>query len=398
MPWKEYKKMDAKIKFIARYLEGEPMASLCREFGITRKTGYRIKERYLTCGAESLAERSRKPYHHPNRLPMLMETLIVDTKKEKITWGARKIRERIKRKHPGILLPAVSTIHAVLDRNGLVCKNKRTRRKAQGTLLKHTETPNALWCADYKGEFLLGNKQYCYPLTITDYRSRYLLACEALDSTKTVTAVTVFENAFKKFGLPYAIRTDNGTPFSSSQSLCGLSRLSVWWIRLGIRIERIAPGCPQQNGRHERMHLTFKQETTRPAGDNSFQQQEKFDHFIHEYNQERPHDSLNMQYPAEVYEPSPRPYEGITDIDYPLHEHTRIVTTAGRICFHGQRIFFSKVFAGQKVGIRQIDDRIWQVSFMQYDIGYFDEEMDRIEPAKFPFGANLLDEKVYTMS
>ena len=389
MPWKECSVMDEKLKFIGKLLDGEKMAVLCREFGISRKTGYKIWERYKTCGLEGLPSQSRRPYKQANQLPMQIESLIVGLKKEKPSWGAKKIRERLKRKYPGVKLPAKSTVHAVLDRHGLVNVRKRRRYRAQGTTLSHTSEPNELWCADYKGEFLMGNKTYCYPLTISDYSSRYLLSCEALETTKENYAFTVFERAFQEFGLPKAIRTDNGNPFSNVQALFGLSRLSVWWLRLGIEIERIVPGCPQQNGRHERMHLTLKQEATKPAGANLLQQQEKFDNFVQEYNHERPHEALEMSFPAEIYKPSHRKYIGVPEIEYPMHDRTITVTQCGRICMDRRKINFSRVFAGQDVGVRQVDDKIWLVSFMDYDLGYFDEETNRVEPANNPFGAKV---------
>ena len=250
--------------------------------------------------------------------------------------------------------------------------------------------PNELWCADYKGEFMLADRRYCYPLTITDFASRYLFACEALSTTKEAYAFPVFEAVFREFGLPRAIRTDNGVPFASPNALFGLSRLSVWWLRLGIEIERIKPGNPQQNGRHERMHLTLKLETTKPAGKNFLQQQARFDGFIDCYNKERPHQALNMQYPAERYVPSTRPYTGLPDLDYPFHDKTVTVTTCGRICFNRRKINLSLVFAGQNVGIKQVSERIWLVSFMDYDLGYFDDETCRLEPLDNPFGPKLL--------
>lgn len=286
--------------------------------------------------------------------------------------------------------PAISTIHAVLDRHGLVTRKRLRRYKAQGTELFDAKRPNQLWCADYKGEFMLGNKQYCYPLTITDYCSRYLLACDGLDSTKAQFAFTIFEKAFKEYGLPDAIRTDNGVPFASSNALFGLSKLSVWWLRLGISIERIKHGNPQQNGRHERMHLTLKKEATKPAGYNLLQQQEKFDRFIEEYNNERPHQSIGMKYPGEIYIPSGKIYQGLQELEYHLHDKTITVTSCGRICLNSKKINFSEVFAGQKVGIREVEDKIWLVSFMHYDVGYFDEEACRVEPLDNPFKAKLL--------
>jgi transposase InsO family protein len=229
-----------------------------------------------------------------NQLPIQVEKFILNIKREKPSWGAPKIRDRLIRKYPGIKTPAKSTIHALLDRHGLVTRRGRKRYRAEGTALSDAKTPNELWCADYKGQFMLGDKRYCYPLTVTDYASRYLIACEGLETTKEQFAFTTFERVFSEYGLPKAIRTDNAVPFASANSLFGLSKLSVWWLRLGIAIERIKPGNPQQNGRDERMHLTLKKEATKPPGMNFLQQQEKFDKFIDEYNDDRPHQALDM--------------------------------------------------------------------------------------------------------
>lgn len=277
--------MDEKLKFIARYLEGEKMAPLCREFGITRPTGYKLIERYKMMGQCALVEQKRTPNRYANKLPIAVEALILDLKREYSNWGAPKIREKIIKKYPDVKTPAISTIHAVLDRNGLV-KHRlgRKRFKATGTPLNHVTEPNQLWCADYKGEFMLGNKQYCYPLTITDYASRYLLTCEALASTREEFAFEIFTRAFKEFGLPDSMRTDNGVPFASGQSFYNLTKLSVWWLRLGINVERITPGHPEQNGRHERMHLTLKLETTRPPRQTLVSQQEKFERSAIEFD------------------------------------------------------------------------------------------------------------------
>jgi putative transposase len=311
-------------------------------------------------------------------------------KREHPSWGAPKIREKIRRQHSEIQLPAISTVHAVLDRHGLVTRPRRRRYKAEGTALSHPLQPNELWCADYKGEFMLADKRYCYPLTITDAASRYLLSCEALSSTKAKYAFTVFERVFKDFGLPKAIRTDNGVPFASPNSLFGLSKLSVWWLRLGIQIERIKPAHPEQNGRHERMHLTLKKEATKPAAKNLIQQQGKFDDFIEEYNQERPHQAIGMKYPAELYVSSSRPYTGLSDLEYPFHDRTVTVTCCGRICIGRRKINLSTVFAGQNVGIKEVSDKVWLVSFMQYDLGFFDYETGRVTSAENPFGAKVL--------
>ncbi|RUU95289.1 IS481 family transposase [Mesorhizobium sp. M6A.T.Cr.TU.017.01.1.1] len=382
--------MDERLKFVARLLDGEKMAALCREFGISRKTGYKLIDRYNDSGLEGLTDRSRRPYRHANQLPFQIEKLIVRAKQDKPNWGAPKIRERLARLYPDVHCPAISTVHAVLDRHGLVKRRKRRRNRATGTPLSNGCRPNALWCADYKGEFMLADRRYCYPLTITDFASRYLIACEALHTTKEAYAFTVFESVFKEFGLPSAIRTDNGVPFASPNALFNLSKLSVWWLRLGIAIERIKPGCPQQNGRHERMHLTLKLETTKPAGANFLQQQARFDDFVEEFNSERPHQALGMACPAERYSPSPRPYRGLPQLDYPFHDKAVTVTTCGRICYKRKKINLSLVFAGQTVGIKQVEDHIWLASFMDYDLGYFDDETCRLEPLQNPFGPKVL--------
>jgi putative transposase len=382
--------MDERLRFVARLLDGEKMAVLCREFDISRKTGYKIFTRYKDCGLEGLTDRSRRPYRQANRLPFQVENLIVQLKREHPNWGAPKLREKLRRLHTEITLPAISTVHAVLDRHGLVSRGRRARYHAEGTGLSTPTRPNDLWCADYKGEFMLADKRYCYPLTITDFASRYLLSCEALATTKEIYAFTVFERVFKDFGLPLAIRTDNGTPFASNSAFFGLSKLSVWWLRLGIAIERIRPGNPQQNGRHERMHLTLKKEATRPAGRNFLQQQAKFDRFIECFNQERPHQALGMKYPAEIYTPSPRPYRGLGELEYPFHDRTITVTSCGRICIGRRKVNLSHVFAGQKVGIKEVAEKIWLVTFMHYDLGFFDHETGRVECADNPFEAPVL--------
>jgi putative transposase len=390
VPWKERNKVEERLRFVARLLDGEKMAPLCREFGISRKTGYKIFNRYKDIGLDGMTDRSRRPYRQANRLPMQIEKRIVQIKKEYPKWGAPKIRARLQRLFPDVPCPAVSTVHAVLDRHGLVKRRKRRRYKAKGTQLAHATEPNELWCADYKGEFMLADRRYCYPLTISDYASRYLIACDALSTTREAFAFISFERAFKEHGLPKAIRTDNGVPFASSHALFGLSKLSVWWLRLGINIERIKPGHPQQNGRHERMHLTLKLEATKPAANNFLQQQARFDDFIDYYNKDRPHQALDMSVPEECYAPSSRLYQGLDELDYPFHDRTITVTQCGRICFNQKKINFSTVFAGQNVGVKQISEEIWLVSFMHYDLGFFDLDSCRIEPVENPFSAKVL--------
>jgi putative transposase len=386
--------MDERLRFVARLLDGEKMATVCREFGISRKTGYKIFNRYKDEGLRGLEDRHRSPYRHPNKLPFQIEKAILAIKRDYPSWGAPKIRDKLIKAFPVIRPPASSTIHAVLDRHGLVKRRKRRRSRARGTPLRDARVANALWCVDFKGQFRLGNRRYCYPLTLTDYRSRYLLACEALEATRENGAFPVFERAFKTYGLPATIRSDNGVPFASPHALFGLSRLSVWWLQLGIAIERIKPGNPQQNGRHERMHLTLKKEATKPPCYNFLQQQDRFDQFIEVYNNDRPHQSLGGAYPGELYTPSAREYHPPEVPEYPFHDRSVRVTQCGRICIGTRKINFSTVFAGQTVGIREIDDRIWLVSFMQYDLGFFDEADNRVEPV----GENPFAPKVLPMS
>ena len=286
--------------------------------------------------------------------------------------------------------PAISTVHAVLDRHGLVTRRGPRRPRAQGTPLCWPDQPNALWCADYKGEFMLADRRYCYPLTITDFASRYLLHCEALSTTQERYAFPVFERVFKDFGLPAAIRTDNGVPFASPNALYGLSKLSVWWLRLGIRIERIKPGHPEQNGRHERMHLTLKTRRHQARRRQFPAAASPLRCVPDRFNQERPHQALDMRVPSDLYTPSTRPYRGLPDLAYPFHDWTAVVTHCGRICFNRRKVNLSQVFAGQRVGVRQVTDRIWLVSFMEYDLGYFDDETCRLEPIDNPFGPKVL--------
>src|SRR5215203_3057012 len=330
MPWKECSVMDERLRFVAQLLDGEPMAQLCRAFGISRKTGYKIFTRYKEHGLEALTDRSRRPVRYANQLPPQVESLIVSLKREKPHWGARKIRELLVRRLAGdVRIPAKSTIHAVLHRHGLVKTPGRPHQRATGTPLSTGAAPNDLWCADFKGEFKLGNGQF------------------------------------------------------------NLSKLSVWWLRLGIAIERIQPGHPQQNGRHERMHLTLKQETTRPPGLNSLQQQARFDAFRQEFNTERPHEALAMKCPAEVYSASTRPYDGLPDVSYPFHDRDVLVTACGRICLHRKKVNISTVLAGQRLGIKEVDDGIWIVSFMRYDLGFIDLEQRTLQPLDNPFGPGL---------
>tara|TARA_R110002049_G_scaffold107404_3_gene255074 strand:+ start:30 stop:1217 length:1188 start_codon:yes stop_codon:yes gene_type:complete len=392
MPWKESSVEDDRLRFVARILDGESMTAVCQSFGISRKTGYKIYNRYKAFGPSGLTDRDRRPVRYANQLPGQIEEMIVRLKQDKPHWGARKIRELLVRQlDQDTRIPAKSTVHAVLDRHGLVKRGRQRRRnKAQGTSLSTGQQPNQVWCADYKGEFKLGNGAWCYPLTVTDHASRHLFMAEAHPSTKEINALDAFERLFKDHGLPGAIRTDNGLPFASPNGLYNLSKLSVWWLRLGINLERIKPGCPQQNGRHERMHLTLKKETTRPPAMNSLQQQARFDDFIAEFNAERPHEALDMKCPCQVYTPSTRPYRGLPDVTYPTHDRDILVTSCGRICMHRKKINISTCLAGQRLGLKEVDDGIWLLSFMSHDLGYIDLEQKSLQTIANPFGTRVL--------
>lgn len=387
MPWKECDKMSERLKFVGRLLNGEKMTDLCLEFGISRVTGHKIWKRYELEGLKGMNDRSKRPWRIANQTPSSIERLILETKKKYPTWGAPKILSYLERKQSGLQLPVRSTVHAILDRHGLV--KHRVREKnypSMVTRLTNVQSANELWCADFKGQFKMGNSQYCYPLTITDQHSRYLIGCEALESAKENDAIRIFKRIFEEYGLPTAIRTDNGSPFSA-RSLFGLSRLSILWLRLGIDIERIQPGHPEQNGRHERMHRTLKDATTKPPGKGMLQQQEMFDDFVRVYNEERPHEALGMKCPSDIYQRSRRTYPDIyEDFDYSSYKKTKRVSECGTIKpLADKKVFISEVFAGQEVGLEEVEDGVWSVTFMNYKLGYFSHENYRFNPALNPF-------------
>lgn len=387
MPWKESTPVSERMKFVVRLEQGERMSDLCREFGISRKTGYKFVERYKRHGAEGLFNQTRRPERLARSTPQPMQDLVLQIKEKHSTWGAAKIREFIRRNHKGVRLPARSTIHEILFRHGKVRQRRmRTRHWIGNTeRASETERANQIWCADFKGQFRVLSGSLCYPLTVTDHFSRFVLGCDALESTKGAGAQMGFEQIFEEFGLPDAILSDNGCPFGS-RGLFGLSRLSVWWIKLGIRILRIEPGHPEQNGRHERMHLTLLQDTTRPAGQTILQQQEKFDQFRQIFNHERPHEALGMKTPAEFYQPSTRVYSReVPDPTYPLHDCERIVTTCGSIYLTNKTKFFlSESFGNECVGLRQEEDGLWRVSFARYDLGLYDQREGTFYPFEGP--------------
>jgi putative transposase len=368
------------------------MSDLCREFGISRKTGYKLAQRFEQYSAIGLLDQRRVPERIPHRMSTDVAALLVELRKKHPTWGPKKLRAMFLREHPSVPAPAASTIGELLKKRGLISPEKRRKRPlVDYSPLCHADAPNEVWCVDFKGQFRLGNGRYCYPLTITDAYSRMLLTCEALDDTRGEGTQQAFQETFRRYGLPAAIRSDNGTPFAS-QGLAGLSRLSVWWLRLGIRLERIEPASPQQNGRHERMHRTLKAEATRPAGANMLQQQERFDRFQELYNMVRPHEALGQRPPKEFYEPASRRFpERLQEPQYPLHDLVLKVRPAGHIYLPGSgasigNIFLSASLAGEQVGLREVDDDTWLVSYLQLDLGLIDLRARKLRPLRAPSG------------
>ena len=366
MPWKETTVLDDRMKFIVMYCSQElSMSDLCREFGISRKTGYKLVERYQLYGPEGLYDLSRAPHTHSNAVTGEVEALIADLRAAHPTWGPRKLRVLLCRNEPKFSVPAASTIGDILRRRGLVTPRKR-RRCATYTRPAHLTDPNGpndVWCADFKGHFALGNSQRCHPFTVSDSYSRMLLRCQALTHPDARAVKPLWVALFREYGLPNAIRTDNGPPFASV-GLGGLSELSVWWIRLGIRPERIKPGEPQENGRHERMHRTLKFDAATPPQNDLRAQQRVFDRFRDEYNHLRPHEALSNETPATLYTPSPRGFPLRTPkVEYPQAMTTRYVRTNGYIRWKGSMLFLSEILVGETVGLEQLDDRHWSLHF-----------------------------------
>jgi putative transposase len=376
MPWKVVL-VDERARFVTRLMDGERMTDLCKEYGISRKTGYKFLERYNLHGIEGLNNQSRRPIHLARRTSDEIERLVINLKGVYPTWGPKKLRAKLEILHPGIALPVVSTMGEILDRHGLVKSRKRIRNqeKFYPTDLTDSKEINELWCVDFKGQFRMGNSKYCYPLTVTDHSSRFLIGCEGLVGTKSSPTIAVFEEIFDEFGIPEAIKSDNGCPFGS-QSIGGLSELSAWWMSLGIRPERIRPGHPEENGRHERMHRTLKAETTRPAAANQLQQQEKFNQFRITYNQDRPHEALSMQVPADLYKKSKKTYSvAQKEAKYPLHDTTRKVTMNGSIRllnYKENRCFLGRALRGHTLGLRELQGGILLVSLGKFDLGFID--------------------------
>lgn len=369
MPWMETCPVKERMRFVMVVESGLfSMAEACERYGISRVTGYKWWDRYQKEGAKGLEDRPRRPQTSPGRTPKRVETLIIELRKAHTTWGPEKLLDVLNRQHPELQLPARSTVAAILKREGLIERPRRRRNhRHPGRPFVEVRKPNDLWTADFKGEFKTLDGRYCYPLTIADQDTRYLLACEGLLSTRSQWARPVFERVFREHGLPGAILTDNGAPFAVWNAICGLSALGVWWIQLGIRHHRIEPGKPQQNGRHERMHRTLKAEATRPPGANLRCQRAKLDAFRKEFNEDRPHQALGQKRPSEVWRPSPRSYPMKTPKpEYPAHHEKRRVTSVGHIKFKNKLVFLSSNLLGETVALEEIDDGVWSIYY--YDV------------------------------
>lgn len=374
MPWKETSKLEQRKELIQRCLEGqESIAELARQYGVSRQTVYKWMRRREEQGEPGLQELSRAPHHQARALSSPKAERIVEVRRSHPRWGARKILGFLEHKHPNESLPAASTVGALLKREGLVIgRKKRLRVPSYTQPLAHAEYPNQVWCADFKGWFYCGNGDRCDPLTTTDACSRYLLRCRHVPKTDGPHVRSVFEAMFREYGLPDAILTDNGPPFAS-KAPAGLSRLAMWWLQLGVRHERIEAGCPQQNGRHERMHRTLKQETAMPPRANLRQQQEAFRAFEQEYNYERPHEALENRRPGDVYVPSLRPYPSrLPELQYPAGAQLRWVSQQGSVKWKCRRTFLSEVLAGQAVGLIEIDEELFEVYYGPLLLGWLD--------------------------
>jgi len=373
MPWKDSSPVQERMKFIAGFLEGEEnFSELCERFGISRKQGYKWKERYESGGVEGLKDRSRAPLHHPQAVAASVVDLIVQARRRHPLWGPKKLLVVLARRYPTIEFPVASTVGELLRKKGLNGKRRRVRRsEPYPDSLGAYEKPNSIWCADFKGHFAVGGER-CHPLTISDGFSRYLLCCKALPRPLSEPVQQTFERVFREFGLPDAIRTDNGPPFSTLAP-AGLSRLAAWWIRLGIRPERIMPGRPDQNGRHERMHLTLKAETAKPPRSSFKAQQRAFDRFRTEYNEERPHEALGNDTPASHYTASTRTFPNkLPELEYPSHFRVQRAMHNGVISVDGVQFYLSNCIDDEYVGLEPVGDDCWKVYFGPVELGLID--------------------------
>jgi transposase InsO family protein len=382
MPWKESSVLDQRMKFVMEYNSGlYSLAELCRAYGISRQTGYKWVERFEQEKLRGLEDRSRAPARHPNQTKRAIEERILELRRKYPSWGPRKLKFHLGKKYPRTVWPATSTIGALLKREGLTVA-RRLRRKAPPYTqpFRGVEEPNQVWCVDFKGWFCTGDGDRIDPLTMTDACSRYLLRCQAVEKTNTEQVMAIFESAFREYGMPWAIRSDNGAPFAS-RAIAGISRLSVYLMKLGIIPERIQPGHPEQNGRHERMHRTLGQETASPPAANRRSQQKAFDKFLRVYNEERPHEALQQKTPSSCYQASSRRYPArVKDPKYPRGMLVRRVPRHGGFSWKHQYVFLSECLAHEAIGLEPIDERYYTVYFANFPLGRFDSQKLRVDP------------------
>lgn len=366
MPWKETDAVDQRLRFVADYLRQEwSFAELCRRYGVSRPTGYKWVSRYVEEGPAGLRDRKRAPVRHPNATAAPLVELVLEARKAHPTWGPRKLLPWLARRYPGLKLPAASTVGTILRRHGLTARRRRARAGSPASHLGRQDVPNASWSIDFKGQFRVGGA-LCYPLTLLDGCSRFLVRCQGLPHPRTAYVQPVMEAAFREFGLPDAIRSDNGAPFAS-RGFTGLTKLSAWWLRLGIRLDRTRPGSPQDNGRLERLHRTLKADACRPPRANMEQQQVAFATFRREYNHERPHEALDMDTPACRYEPSARPYPSRPPKpEYPPDAQVRRVHPNGQTCFAGWLLPVGAALAGDRVAFVPIDEGVYECRYYSH--------------------------------
>jgi len=382
MSWKKTCETEERFQFIEDWKQKDwNFTELCDRFEVSRKTGYKWLERYQAEGLDGLQERSRAPLWHPNQVVPEVAEALAETRDVHPSWGPVKLKAYLEREAPEIVWPAASTIGVILAERGLVVPRKRRRRGAGSAAsgVVAAAGPNAVWSVDFKGWFRCGCGARCDPLTISDAFSRFVLRCQALTGEKTALVHPVFQAAFQEYGLPERMRSDNGPPFAAP-GLAGLSELAVWWIKLGIHPERITPGRPSENGRHERMHRVLKQETAQPPAEDLRAQQHQFDRFRQEYNYQRPHEALGLQVPGDLYVPSPRGYPSrLPEIAYPGAYHVRWVGPCGTMRWASGKVFVSKALAGEPVGLEAVAEGRWRLWFSFYELGEFDERQMAIQ-------------------
>lgn len=374
--------MNERMRFILRLESGERMTDLCQEFEISRKTGYKLLKRYKEYGPYGLFDESKRPHQNPNQTPQYIEDMIVSLKDQRPTWGPDKLRAFLCKNHSTIQFPSRNTFYNILLKHDLVKKRKqRSKYKSKGTHLRSTSAPNELWCIDFKGDYILGNRKRCYPLTLSDHYSRFILNCTALETKQTGGVFAAVEKAFNDFGLPKAIRSDNGTPFSST-AILGLSKLNVWWMKLGIEIEFTRPSSPQDNGRHERMHRTLKEDLLNKRATNILHQQELFDNYVIDFNTNRPHEALKNQTPNDFYKESSLKLKE-KHYEYINCDLIKKVSKSGKISWGKAKSFYlTEALASEDVGLSQVEEKLWKVQFRDLVLGHFDEESIKFSAMK----------------